>query len=169
MYKLVVVEDEKEVRGRLTGIINKSHTKFDLVAEYENGIDAFNGIVSDQPDLVFTDIRIPFINGIELSRKLREALPQVKIVIIMGDSDIDCAKDAANIGVQGFISKPINQRDVDDLLKKAEAAMDAENVTVSSLTRLEAFYKSSIPIIREHNLYKLSTMSSVDPPGSGDA
>jgi len=162
VYRLVVVEDEREVHQRLVSLIGKSRCGgFELAAGYENGIDAYDGIMADPPDLVITDIRIPFINGIELSRKLGEALPLIKIAIITGYNEFNYAKEAANLGVIGFISKPVTQEDVDAILCKAEAALDAEFVKAASMTELEAFYENSLPIIREYDLYRLSTMSSV--------
>ena len=161
MYKLVVVEDERDVRHRLVSHIEKSDTKFDLVAEYENGIDAYDGILSDNPDLVITDIRIPYIDGIELSKLIRETLPLVKIIIITGYSEFNYAKEAANLGVIGFISKPVTQEDIDALLDKAAKELDDEFLTSSTSAQLEAFYNDSLPIIREYDLYRLSTMPNV--------
>jgi len=161
MYKLVIVEDERDVRRRLVSYVEKVKTKFDLVAEYENGIDAYEGILTDSPDLVITDIRIPYIDGIELSKKIREVLPLVKIIIITGYSKFDYAKEAANLGVVGFISKPVTQADVKTLLQKSEEELDREFLTTSNLNQLEEFYENSLPIIREYDLFRLSTMSEI--------
>ena len=70
MYKLVIVEDERDVRNRLVGMIERSGLNFEIVAEDETGIDAYDGIISDNPDLILTDIKIPYINGIDLSKLL---------------------------------------------------------------------------------------------------
>jgi len=163
MYKLVIVEDERDVRQRLVSHVENIDTRFDLVAEYENGIDAYDGILTDNPDLVITDIRIPYIDGIELAKKIREILPLVKIIIITGYNEFSYAKEAANLGVAGFISKPVTQADVFALLQKVEEDLDREFLTTANLNQLEAFYKSSLPIIREYDLFRLSTMSAVSP------
>lgn len=163
MYKLVIVEDERDARKRLISMIEKAGSKFELIAEYENGIDAYDGILSDSPDLVITDIRIPYINGIELAKKIREMLPLVKIIINTGFNEFDYAKEAANLGVLGFISKPVTQEDVDTLLKKVEETLDEEFLSAENLTKLETFYENNLPIIREHDLYRLSGMSAISP------
>ena len=163
MYKLVIVEDERDVRQRLAGLIKKSECGFEVVAEYENGIDAYDGIISDNPDLILTDIKIPYINGIELSKMVRDVYPLVKIIIITGYSEFDYAKEAANLGVIGFISKPITIENIRDLLKKAEASLDNEFLTGANLNKLSAFYQENLPIIRENELYSLSKMSDVTP------
>jgi len=160
MYKLVIVEDERDVRSRLVSYVENTRTKFDFVAEYENGIDAYDGIQTDNPDLMITDIRIPYIDGIELAKKIREILPLIKIIIITGYSEFSYAKEAANLGVAGFLSKPVTQADVEALLKKAEAELDKEFLITANLNQLEEFYENSLPIIREYDLFRLSTMSS---------
>ena len=163
MYKIVIVEDERDVRNRLASMIEKSGCNFEIIAEYETGIDAYDGIISDNPDLILTDIKIPYINGIELSKKVREVFPLVRIIITTGYNEFDYAKEAANIGVIGFISKPIILENIRDVLKKAEASLDNEFLTGSNLTRLSAFYQDNLPIIKENDLYRLSNMSSVSP------
>ena len=156
MYKLVVVEDERDVRRRLVGLIERSGIDFEIISEYENGIDAYDGIIVDAPDLVLTDIKIPYINGIELSRRLREVLPLVKIAIITGFNEFDFAKEAANLGVVGFISKPVTSEDITATLSKAKAMLDEEYLTASSLNRFQEVYERSLPILRENDLYRLS-------------
>ena len=161
MYKMVIVEDERDVRNRLVGLIEKSGSNFEIISEYETGIDAYEGILSDNPDLILTDIKIPYINGIELSKMIREVYPLVKIIIITGYNEFDYAREAANIGVIGFISKPVTLENIQELLRKAETSLDDEFLTGSNLDRLSAFYQDSLPIIRESDLYRLSKMSDV--------
>ena len=163
MYKLVIVEDERDVRMRLGSMIARSGRNFALVAEFETGIDALEGIVADCPDLILTDIKIPYIDGIELVKKVREVYPLVKVGIITGYNEFDYAVAAANLDVLGFINKPITFEAIDALLKKAEDSLDHEFLTAANLNELSAFYESSLPVIREHDLYQLSGMSELSP------
>jgi len=163
MYKLVIIEDERDVRSRLVNLITKVGSNFEIVSEYETGIDAYDGIISDNPDLILTDIKIPYINGIELSKKVREVFPLVKIIIITGFNEFDYAKEAANLGVVGFISKPVTLENIRALLDKAETSLDNEYLTASNLNELSAFYENSLPIIRENDLFRLSNMTDVSP------
>lgn len=163
MYRLVIVDDEQDIRQRLTDLVGKSGSNFEIAAEYENGIDAYEGITADSPDLIITDIKIPYIDGIELIKKVREVLPLVKVIVITGFNEFDYAKEAANLGVMGFISKPITLDDVRAILQKAEEMLNNEFVTAANINELESFYTSSLPIIRENDLYRLSTMTHVTP------
>ena len=163
MYKLVIIEDERDVRSRLVSLVEKAGRRFQITAEYETGIDAYTGVLSDNPDLILTDIKIPYINGINLSKMVREVYPLVRIIIVTGYNEFDYAKEAANLGVIGFISKPVTLENIRDLLAKAEASLDDEYLTGSNLGRLSAFYQDNLPVIRENELYRLSNMSDVAP------
>ena len=163
MYKLVIVEDEWVSRSRISDLINQAQRPFQLVAAYDNGIDAYDGIMSDCPDVIVTDLRIPYMDGIELSKKVREIFPLVKIIIITGYDEFDFAKEAANIGVVGFITKPVTLHAMQALLEKAEQCLNNEFLTASNLNQLSAFYERNLPIIRESGLNRLSRMTAVAP------
>ena len=161
MYKLVIVEDESDVRHHLIDLVKKADSKFQLVAEYENGVDAYEGIPQDMPDLMITDIRIPYIDGIELAKRIKELLPLIRIIIITGYNEFDYAKEAANLGVVGFLSKPITVGDISQLLDKASDLLDEEYLTNANVKQLESFYETHLPVVREAELYRLSHMSEV--------
>jgi len=74
-------------------IIAKSGSNFEIVSEYETGIDSYDGIISVNPDLILTDIKIPYINGIDLAKMVREVFPLVKFIIITGYNEFDYAKE----------------------------------------------------------------------------
>ncbi|MEA5050159.1 MAG: response regulator [Oscillospiraceae bacterium] len=163
MYKLVIVDDEKDVRERLVHMLEKCAAGFSLVGQYENGIDAYEGVLAEDPDVVITDIKIPYIDGIELARKIREVDPLVRVIVITGFDEFDYAKQAANLGVVGFISKPVTQEELQAVLARARAALDEQYVTANNLSSLEAYYEDTLPVIRETDLYRLSNMTDVTP------
>ena len=82
-YKIVIVDDEDEIRNR---IISKIPTDmgFIIVGEASNGYDALEVIEREKPDVVLTDIKMPYIDGIELSKIIRREYPKTKIAFISG-------------------------------------------------------------------------------------
>ncbi|MEG2014529.1 MAG: response regulator, partial [Clostridia bacterium] len=161
MYRLVIVDDEKDIREHLKYLITASPISFQIMSEYENGIDAYEGITNDFPDLVITDIKIPYIDGISLAKNIKEIMPLVKIAFVTGYDEFDYAKQAANIGVVGFVSKPITQDNINEILKRAEDALNAEREVASSMGHLQAYYNKNISAIRSSDLYRLTNMSEV--------
>lgn len=163
MLKVAIVDDELDVRERLTSILSKIDSGFELTASYENGIDAYNGIVNNPPDLLITDIRIPYINGIELIRRIREVEPFMKVIIITGYDEVDYAKQAIELEVIGFITKPTSSEELSRILKKAKLRIDQEFMLNSSLSELTAFKQQNLSVIRENDLCKLVSFRILSP------
>ena len=163
MYKLVIVEDENDVRSRITSLIRLSGTKFGITNEYATAIDAYEDIMSDCPDLILTDIKMPHMSGIELAKAVRDAFPFAKIVFITGYNEFEYAKEAANLGVTQFINKPVSAEEIESVLLKTQSLLDEEYITAQSQSRLTDFYENYLPIIKGNYLYRLSQMQKPSP------
>ena len=108
MISVFLVEDEFIVRE---GIKNMNWEAYGLsfVGEASDGELAFPLIKKKHPDIVITDICMPFMDGLELSRLVKKELPQTKILILSGHEEFEYAKDAIQIGVEEYLLKPINR------------------------------------------------------------
>jgi DNA-binding NarL/FixJ family response regulator len=102
---IVFAEDDDLVRTNLTMILKRF---FKSVHDFPNGQEAFDYWLEnkDTIDLIVTDITMPVMNGIELSRKVKEIDPEHKIIIVSAHNDIDKLFELINIGVDGFVTKP---------------------------------------------------------------
>ena len=149
MYKLVIVEDEQDVRNRIIDMVKKTQTKFEITAVYTAGIDAYEGLMSDNPDLIMTDIMIPHMTGIELAKAIRETDPFAKIVFITGYFEFEYAKEAANLGVLGFLNKPVCLDELEAVLKKAEKVLDEEYQSAQNKLELQKLYEDDIKFDEE--------------------
>lgn len=92
MYTIVVADDEEELRSAIVRRINWKEIGFLVVGEAENGIEALELVDRLEPDLLLTDIRMPFISGIELARQVREARPATQIAFLSGYDDFTYAQ-----------------------------------------------------------------------------
>lgn len=108
MLKVFLVEDEFIVREGIKNNVRWKENGYEFCGEASDGELAFPMIQERKPDIVITDIRMPFMDGLELSRMLREAMPHVKIIILSGYGEFEYAKEAIAIGVQEYLLKPIN-------------------------------------------------------------
>ncbi len=107
MIKIFLVEDEFAVRERMKKNINWEDNGFLLVGEAGDGEIAYPMIQETQPDIIITDIKMPFMDGLELSKLIRETMPQAKIIILSGYDEFEYAKEAISIGVIEYLLKPI--------------------------------------------------------------
>lgn len=156
MYKLSVIDDEHIVLERLIKMIEKiNDNNLVLESTFNNGDDAFNHLSINPPDILITDIHIPFISGIELSKMLKKINPLIKIIIITGYEELSYAKEAINLEVVGFISKPISYEELKEVIEKAKEKIEVEKSIESNKNEFNRFYKESLPVLKENYLSKL--------------
>ena len=87
LYRIILVDDEEEVRQSIIRKINWTEAGFQVVGDAENGEDAMEKVEALEPDLILTDIRMPYMDGLTLAEKVRQKYPSVKIVIFSGYDD----------------------------------------------------------------------------------
>lgn len=114
MIKVILVEDEFLIREGIKNNIDWEKNGYELVGDAGDGELALPLITRLQPDIVITDIKMPFMNGLELSRVVKETLPNTEIVILSGYDEFEYAKEGIKLGVAEYLLKPVSG---DDLLK----------------------------------------------------
>lgn len=87
MYTVVVADDEEEIRRGIIKKVRWEELGFRVVGDAENGVEALELVEKLEPDLLLTDIRMPFMSGIELARQVREIRPTVQIAFLSGFDD----------------------------------------------------------------------------------
>ncbi|NLL80436.1 MAG: response regulator [Clostridiales bacterium] len=108
MIKVFLVEDEIVMREGIKSTVQWEREGYEFVGEASDGELAYPMIQNLKPDIVITDIRMPFMDGLELSRLIKKELPETKVIILSGYSDFDYAKQAISIGVTDYLLKPIS-------------------------------------------------------------
>ena len=109
MLRTFLVEDEVVVRETIKRMIPWEQYGYELVGEASDGEMALPLIRKNKPDLLITDIKMPFMDGLTLSKLVRKELPNIKIVILSGYDDFNYAKQAISIGVEDYLLKPITK------------------------------------------------------------
>ncbi|MBP1754420.1 MAG: DNA-binding response regulator [Firmicutes bacterium] len=126
MYKVFLVEDEIVIREGIKNNIRWEEEGFKIVGDESDGELAYPMIIREQPDILITDIKMPFMDGLELSKLLKRDMPQLKIIIISGYSDFGYAQQAIDIGVSEYLLKPITSSKLMASVKNASAAIEKE-------------------------------------------
>lgn len=117
-YKVLLVDDEEEVRNAIEQRINWEELGFEVIGKAQNGVKAMEIAEKLQPDVVITDIKMPYMNGLELARNLKEENPGVRILILTGFDEFEYAKEAVHLEVEEYILKPINANELSECLKR---------------------------------------------------
>lgn len=108
MFKVMVADDEKLIRDGLAETIPWKELGLELVGTAEDGLKAIKLIKEIKPDIVLTDIRMPFIDGLSLISEVHRIVPNCRVIIITGFGEFEYAKTAIQLGVSDYILKPVN-------------------------------------------------------------
>ena len=126
LYTVVVADDEDELREAVCTMIPWEDYGFCLVGSASNGLDALQLVEKHEPDLLLTDIRMPFISGIELARQVREVRPATNIAFLSGYDDFEYAKQAIQYNIISYMLKPLTMEGLGKELRTIRQKIDAQ-------------------------------------------
>ncbi len=133
MYPVIIVEDEPILLNALAKLIENSGTDFEVVGKATDGLEAVRLIATLAPILVITDIRMPKMDGLELTGWIRNEQPNIKVIIITGYSDFEFAQQAIRLGVMDFLLKPLKEKELIQALTKVKSLITDQLFSSSSL------------------------------------
>lgn len=119
MYKVFIVDDEPFIIEGLIDSIDWPAFGLEVVGSAENGEEALRRIGQTPVDLLITDISMPRMNGLDLIRAARESRPDLKAVILSGFNEFDYLKEGMRLGIENYLLKPINVKELHDTLSNA--------------------------------------------------
>lgn len=131
----MLIDDEPSARNLLKAAINTELLQMEVVGEAGSGIEAINIIDDIRPDIVFADISMPFMNGIEFTEVVSKRYPDLVIIIMTALDDFKFAQKCVSLPVYEYMLKPIVKDEVESVLLKVKKKLDE---SVPSFTALEA-------------------------------
>ena len=142
VYKVLLVDDEILVREAISAKIEWNKLGFELAKDCENGKDAIEFMKENQVDVVLTDICMPYIDGMGLSKYVYENFPQTAIIIFSGYSDFEYAKQAIQYKVAEYILKPVTAKELSEVLTRVKEKLDGERQQEQKMDELTKVYHS---------------------------
>lgn len=155
MYKVIVVDDESEIREGIIRKIPWQELGYTVVGDAENGVDALELVEMTQPDVVISDIRIPFMDGLTLASRIHEVNLSTQVIIISGFDDFDYARRAVSLNVVEYLMKPINAEELSETLRKLKDKLDRERGQQRDMKSLKDLFDTHLPVLREQFLQEL--------------
>ncbi len=152
-YGMLIVDDEYLVRTGIHETIDWSHINVDIVGEAINGKQGLEAALRLKPDLIFTDIRMPIMDGLEMIEKLAEKKYDGAIIIYSGYQDFEYARKALEYGVDTYLLKPFNN---DELVKKVREALEKLEQKRRK-SRIVGQFERNLPILKEKLFLDLLT------------
>ena len=137
MYSVFIVDDEGIVREGIRNKIDWENTDFSVAGEAADGEIALSMIQDIKPDILITDIKMPFMDGLELAKMVKKSQPWVRIIILSGHDEFEYAKKAISLGIDDYLLKPFTSEEVISSLKKSAALIDKERQQLSFMTEMK--------------------------------
>jgi two-component system response regulator YesN len=163
-YKVFFVEDEIITREGIRDNVDWQASGFEFCGEATDGEMALPLLRTAQPDVLITDIKMPFMDGLQLSKIVRERMPWVKIIILSGHDEFEYAQKAIGLGITDYLLKPVTVQKLQTVLQKLTEQLDQERKEQENLKKLQEQIEENRAMFRERLLFKLivGAVSSAD-------
>ena len=147
--KVFLVDDEIVIREGIRESFPWEETPYSLVGEAPDGEMALPIIRDTNPDIVITDIKMPFMDGLELCRELKSQMPWIGIIVLSGYDEFEYARQCIKLGVREYLLKPINSADLREALDKVSAQLKEERKTLEHAASLRARMEDGGKFLKE--------------------
>jgi two-component system, response regulator YesN len=154
-YKVFFVEDEIITREGIRDNVDWRASGFEFCGEATDGEMALPLLRTSQPDVLITDIKMPFMDGLQLSKIVRERMPWVKIIILSGHDEFEYAQKAIGLGVTEYLLKPVTVQKLQTVLRKLNVQLDQEKIEKERLKELQEQMQDHREMLCERLLFKL--------------
>ncbi len=155
LYSFVLVDDEPEIREGIRDTIPWEELGFRFAGACANGNEALELAERCPPEVLMTDINMPFMDGLALSERLGSVAPATKVIIISGFDDFEYARRALKLQVYDYIVKPITPGEFKEALRKVKQTLDDERAARHDLERIRRQLDDSLPLMMERFLNAL--------------
>ncbi len=152
LYKMILVDDEEDVRLSIARKVDWRALGFEMVGSVSNGEDALELAEQTHLDVVMTDIKMPFMDGLTLCKKLKENYKNTKVVLYSGFDEFELAREAVHLEAEEYLLKPIGAKDLENVFSKIKKNLDLEFNERRNLENLHEYYQKSLPKMREQLL-----------------
>lgn len=159
MISVLVVDDEAIIREGIIKSIAWDQYNIKIAGEASNGREALKIALNVKPDIVIADVRMPVMDGLELSKQLKEIMPSVKLIILTGYGEFEYAKKAIEVKVSDFILKPIGAEELVEIVLRLKQEILLEKKLAEDIASHEMLLQENIPIIQGRLINKLISAS----------
>ncbi len=149
-YSVLLVDDEEEVYQVIMKKLDWETMGFRIAGYARNGVEALELAEELQIDVVMTDIKMPYMDGLTLCRKLKENYEKIKVIIFSGFDEFEYAKEAIKIEAEEYILKPIHSGELREVFERIKGNLDKEMDEKRNIDKLREYYLESLPLLQEN-------------------
>lgn len=156
MLRVVLVDDEEIIREGLAAGFPWQEAGFEIVGMAEDGEEALEIVAKTRPDVVITDIKMPFVDGLEFIARIKPERPDLCIIIISGHDEFNYAQKALKLGAYDYILKPIDLDYLKVLLQSLQKDFADRKKKENEIYDLKERLSENLPLLREHFFRELA-------------
>lgn len=149
-YKVILVDDEAEVIDMIEKKIHWNDLGFEVAGSATNGVKALELVEKLQPDVVLTDIKMPYMDGLELSRRLNREYPNIYIMLCTGFDEFEYAKEAVHLEIKEYMLKPVNATEMSESLTNLKHTLDREREEKLNVKKLNDYFQEVLPKLQSN-------------------
>ena len=151
-YTLLLVDDEEDILRVIIKKLQWAELGFDVIGTANNGVKALELVEAHQPDVIMTDIKMPYMDGLELITQVKRDYPATKILIFTGFDEFDYVKEALRLEVGDYILKPASSVELTSVFSQLKEKLDKELSETQNIESLQQYYQESLPFM-QNNFY----------------
>jgi len=149
MITMLLVEDESFERTSLATCVDWELIGVEIVGEAANGSQGLAKVLELKPDIVLTDVKMPVLDGIEMSRRIRTVAPDVKILFFSSYDDFEYAKQAIDLNISAYLMKPVNEMELLRVVKKVAEEINEKMLERRLLSKEQDHLSRSLGLARQ--------------------
>ncbi|TBL75684.1 response regulator transcription factor [Paenibacillus thalictri] len=152
MYRLMIVDDEPVLRNGLAELVDWPKYNIQVAGVYWDGIEALEQLQRLDPHIVLTDVQMPRMNGVELSRKIRAFSSEIQIVFISGFDELEYLRNALQVQAVDYILKPLKHADLEAVLREIIRRLHETNEQKKNKQLMERKLSQSLPLLQAKHM-----------------
>lgn len=162
MYKLLLVDDRKDIIDAIEHLVDWNTIGIKVIGKAANGIEALAIIKVEQPHIMITDVKMPNMDGLELTKRAREFNKDMEIVILSGYDEFDYAREAMSLGVKDYLLKPLKIEKLVELATKIKKELDNKQQEQKQYTSFKRRAIESMPLLQAEYFNRVIKENTLD-------
>ncbi|MDF2923157.1 MAG: hypothetical protein K0R57_2071 [Paenibacillaceae bacterium] len=155
MYRLIIVDDEEEIRDGLSELVDWTTLGFVVAAKLQDGADAIRYLQEHEVDVILTDIKMAFSSGLDLAKYVHERSLAAKVVILSGFQEFALAREAISYNVSHYLLKPTDLDEVAQVFRAIRGELDEDGQKRELILRQNQHVKTLRPLLMEQFFFNL--------------
>ena len=148
-YSVLLVDDEEDVIRIIMKKLDWESMGLTIIGHAANGVEALEMAEELSPDIVMTDIKMPYMDGLTLCKKLKELSRTIRVIIFSGFDEFEYAKEAIKMEAAEYLLKPVNAVELKEVFERVKNDLDRELDEKRNTDKLRAYYMESLPVLQE--------------------